>query len=44
MPYGYAVSYGYFGLVGSEYVLFPTENEYYEYLLQTNLKEDTDNG
>lgn len=33
MPYGYVVSYGYLGLVGDdEYVLFPTEDEYYEFL------------
>ncbi len=35
MPYGYDVSSGYMGLVGNdEFVLFPTENEYYEFLYE----------
>lgn len=38
MPYGYNVSSGYMGLVGEdEYVLFPTENEYFEYLNESEV-------
>ena len=29
---GYYTSYGYMGLINGEYMLFATENEYYEYL------------
>lgn len=32
MPYGYYVNNGYFGLVDGNYILFATEDEYYEYL------------
>lgn len=32
MPYGYCVSNGYFGMVNGKYILFATEDEYYEYL------------
>ncbi len=32
MLYGYYVSSGYFGLVDGNYILFATEDEYYEYL------------
>lgn len=32
MPYGYYVSNGYFGLVDGNYILFSTDEEYYEYL------------
>lgn len=38
MPYGYIVPYGYMGLVGnSEFILFATENEYYEYLSESEV-------
>ncbi len=30
--YGYPVSCGYRGLVNGEWMLFPTEAEYYEYM------------
>lgn len=30
--YGYPVSCGYRGLVDGEWMLFPTEAEYYEYM------------
>lgn len=29
---GYFTSYGYMGLVDGEWMLFATENDYYEYL------------
>lgn len=29
---GYFTSYGYMGLVNGEWMLFATENDYYEYL------------
>ena len=29
---GYFTSYGYIGLVNGEWMLFATENDYYEYL------------
>ncbi len=29
---GYTVSNGYMGLVGGDYMLFPTEEEYYLYM------------
>lgn len=32
MPYGYCVNNGYFGLVDGNYILFATEDEYYDYL------------
>lgn len=32
MVKGYAVPFGYMGLVEGHYVLFATETEYYEYL------------
>lgn len=32
MPYGYGVSSGYYGLIEGEYILFATEDEYYEFL------------
>lgn len=35
---GYLTSYGYMGLVAGQWILFATENEYYEYL---NDKEDS---
>lgn len=31
MPYGYSVNNGYFGLVDGSYILFPTEEEYYDF-------------
>lgn len=35
MPYGFDVSCGYLGSVGGDvFILFPTENEYYEYLCE----------
>ncbi len=35
MPYGYIVPYGYMGLVGDgKFILFSTENEYYEFLCE----------
>ena len=30
--YGYSTSYGYKGLVNGEWMLFPTEAEYHEYM------------
>lgn len=32
MPYGYFTNVGYLGLVDGRYILFATEEEYYEYL------------
>lgn len=29
---GYSTSYGYMGFVAGQWILFATENEYYEYL------------
>ena len=29
---GYDISNGFMGLVGGEYILFSSENEYYEYI------------
>lgn len=29
---GFYTKYGYFGLVGNRWILFATENEYFEYL------------
>lgn len=37
MSYGYYVSNGYFGLVDGTYILFATEDEYYEYLKERGL-------
>lgn len=37
MPYGYSVNNGYFGLVDGNYILFPTEGEYYEYLKEREI-------
>lgn len=33
---GYLTSYGYMGLVDTRWMLFATENEYYEYLAEQN--------
>lgn len=37
---GYNIDFGYFGLVGNDYILFSTENEYYEYLTEMNSEQD----
>jgi len=34
--YGYPVPYGYKGLVSGEWMLFPTEAEYYEYMKEAD--------
>ena len=36
MPYGYNVPNGYFGLVDGDYILFTTEEEYYDFLTERN--------
>lgn len=33
---GYFTSYGYMGRVGSSWMLFATESEYYDYLKEDN--------
>lgn len=32
---GYMTGYGYMGLVDERWILFATEDEYYEYILET---------
>lgn len=32
MPCGYFTNYGYMGLVGDTYVLFASEQDYYDYI------------
>ena len=34
--YGYSIPSGYKGLVNGRWMLFATENEYYEYLKETD--------
>ena len=34
MMTGYYTDYGYFGLVGKRWILFATEDEYYEYITE----------
>ena len=36
MPEGYYTSYGFYGSVDGEYMLFATEEEYFEYLRERN--------
>lgn len=36
MPYGYNALNGYFGLVDGDYILFATEEEYYDFLTERN--------
>lgn len=43
MPYGYLTANGYFGLVDGEYMLFATEEEYYEYLRERENDFDKEN-
>ena len=36
MPYGYNAPNGYFRLVDGDYILFATEEEYYDFLTERN--------
>ena len=36
MPYGYNAPNGYIGLVDGDYILFATEEEYYDFLTERN--------
>lgn len=40
MEYGYLTSNGYFGMVDGQFILFATEDEYYEFL-QERKNNDT---
>lgn len=38
---GYYTSYGYMGLIGDTYILFPSEREYEEYYIENEERSST---
>lgn len=44
MPYGYLTDAGYRGLVEGTYILFATEEEYYEYLSACENESEKENS
>ncbi len=40
MAYGYITTNGYYGMVDGKYILFATEEEYFEFLEERNNEDD----